>query len=140
MLQLWCYDVVADTVEEGDDRWPPEFLNSINIGGFPPHKLILKLGTPIILLRNIQPSDGLCNGTRLVCCHFQKHVIEAEIITGSNPGSRVFIPRIMMSPADTELPFILKRRQFPVQPAFAMTIRADIKLGWLISSSPCFFP
>ena len=69
---------------------------------------------------------------------FQKHVIEAEIITGNNPGSRVFIPRIMMSPADTKLPFILKRRQFPVQSAFAMTIRADIKLGWLISSSPAF--
>jgi ATP-dependent exoDNAse (exonuclease V) alpha subunit len=28
----------------------------------------------------------------------------------------------MMSPSDTELPFILKRRQFQVQSAFAMTI------------------
>ncbi|GET66150.1 ATP-dependent DNA helicase PIF1-like [Rhizophagus irregularis DAOM 181602=DAOM 197198] len=51
-----------------------------------------------------------------------KHVIEAEIITGNLPGTRVFIPRIMMSPSDTDLPFIFKRRQFPVQPTFAITI------------------
>ncbi|PKB95790.1 kinase-like protein, partial [Rhizophagus irregularis] len=52
----------------------------------------------------------------------EKHVIEAEIITGNLPGTRVFIPRIMMSPSDTDLPFIFKRRQFPVQPTFAITI------------------
>ena len=88
----------ADMAEGADDQWPTEFLNSLNIGGFPPHKLILKVGTPIILLWNIQPSNGLCDGTRLVCHFFQKHVIEAEIITGSHPGIRVFIPCIMMSP------------------------------------------
>ena len=67
----------ADTVEDADNQWPTEFLNSLTIGGLPSHKLILKVGTPIILLHNIQPSNGLCNGTRLACRFFQKHVIEA---------------------------------------------------------------
>ncbi len=75
----------ADTIEEqtnSEHQYPMEFLNSLTIGGLPPHKLSLKIGSPIILLRNINPSDGLCNGTRLVCRSFQRNVIEAEIITG----------------------------------------------------------
>jgi ATP-dependent DNA helicase PIF1 len=76
-----------------------EFFNSLTVNGLPPHKLILKSGTPIILLRNLQPNDDLCNGTRLVCRTFQKHDIETEIITGNHPGTRVFIPH-MMSPSE----------------------------------------
>jgi ATP-dependent DNA helicase PIF1 len=114
----------------------------ISIGGFPLHKLISKLGSPIIFLRNIQLSDGLCNGTRLVCRTFQKHVIEAEIITGNNPGTRVFIPRSIISPSDTGLPLDFKRCQFPVQPAFAMTINKSQRqtLNWvgLYLSTPVF--
>ncbi|CAJ0641618.1 4542_t:CDS:2 [Entrophospora sp. SA101] len=115
----------ADMVEEqaeAEHLYPVEFLNSLTIGGLPPHRLILKPGAPIILLRNISPSDGLCNGTRLVCRSFNRHVIEAEIITGKHSGNCVFLPRITMTPSNTDLPFIFKRRQFPVQPAFAMTI------------------
>ncbi|XP_021991851.1 ATP-dependent DNA helicase PIF1-like [Helianthus annuus] len=53
---------------EDDQRnfYPVEFLNSLNVSGLPPHKLHLKIGCPIILLRNIDPSHGLCNGTRLI--------------------------------------------------------------------------
>ena len=34
----------------------------------------------------------------------------------------VFLPRIQMQPTDTDYPFILKRLQFPVINAFAITI------------------
>jgi ATP-dependent exoDNAse (exonuclease V) alpha subunit len=33
-----------------------------------------------------------------------------------------FIPRIDLAPSDVNLPFVLKRRQFPIIPAYAMTI------------------
>ncbi|CAB4418715.1 unnamed protein product [Rhizophagus irregularis] len=77
---------------------------------------------PIILLRNLNPSEGLCNGTRLIVCGLQNKVIDAEIITGSHIGKRVFIPRITLSPSENSLPFTLKRLQFPVRVAFAITI------------------
>ncbi|CAB4488149.1 unnamed protein product [Rhizophagus irregularis] len=126
----------ADIIEEQtnpEHQYPIEFLNSLTIGGLPPHKLSLKIGSPIILLRNLNPSDGLCNGTRLICRSFQKHVIEAEIITGKHAGLYTFIPRITLSPSNTNFPFTLKRRQFPVQPAFAMTINKSQgqSLNWV---------
>ena len=56
----------VDTVLEPNEavNYPSEFLNSIDPSGFPPHVLQLKIGVPIILLRNINPPK-LCNGTRL---------------------------------------------------------------------------
>ncbi|EFX81539.1 hypothetical protein DAPPUDRAFT_36791, partial [Daphnia pulex] len=48
--------------------------------------------------------------------------IVAEIASGKNKGESVFLPRMSMSPTDSDLPFKLKRLQFPVLLAFAMTI------------------
>ncbi|GAB2285533.1 hypothetical protein Dimus_039708 [Dionaea muscipula] len=48
------------------NRYPTEFLNSMDPPGLPPFKLELKVGCPVILLRNISPKTGLCNGTRLM--------------------------------------------------------------------------
>lgn len=77
---------------------------------------------PIMLLRNMAPSKGLANGTRLIIHRMSHRVIDAEIMTGSHIGSRVFIPRIKLCPTDPDLPFDLERIQFPIRPAFAMTI------------------
>jgi PIF1-like helicase/DNA helicase Pif1-like protein len=101
---------------------PVEYLNSITLPGIPPHKLTLKKGSIIMLMRNLNPSLGLCNGTRLICKSFASHLIEADIVTGVHRCEKVLIPRICFIPSDTELPFDFKRRQFPIRPAFAMTI------------------
>ena len=75
-----------------------------------------------MLLRNISLTERLCNGIRLIVKEFQQHVIDAEILTGSYSGKRVFIPRIRITPSDADLPFQLVCRQFPIRLAFAMTI------------------
>ncbi|CAG8582967.1 4230_t:CDS:2 [Acaulospora morrowiae] len=75
-----------------------DFLNSLKFGGLPPHELKLKVGAPIILLRNINTTDGLCNGTRLIVRFLQRHIIEAEPITGKLTGQIIFLPRITLSP------------------------------------------
>ncbi|XP_021745359.1 ATP-dependent DNA helicase PIF1-like [Chenopodium quinoa] len=68
----------CDTVpEDRQNLYQQEFLNSLSFGGFPPHILKLKVGSPIMLLRNIDTSSGLCNGTRLICSWLRDHVIEA---------------------------------------------------------------
>ena len=88
--------------------YSPEFLRSLRIPGLSPGELKLKVGVPIMLLRNLNPSEGLCNGTRLICRGLHNKVIDAEIITGPHVGSRVFIPRILLTPSDSNLPFVLK--------------------------------
>ncbi|KAL9992859.1 putative DNA helicase [Helianthus debilis subsp. tardiflorus] len=112
--------------EAEDDHhnyYPTEFLNSLTVSGLPPHKLRLKIGCPIILLRNIDPSHGLCNGTRLICRGFQRNVIDAEIAVGQHTGKRVFLPRIPLCLSEDDMfPFKLKRKQFPIRLSFAMTI------------------
>ena len=53
-------------IDEAQQNLPEEFLNGLTPSGLPPHELILKKNCPVILLRNIDPSSGLCNDTRLI--------------------------------------------------------------------------
>ncbi|XP_071686775.1 uncharacterized protein [Rutidosis leptorrhynchoides] len=111
----------TDSMEQ-QQTYPVEYLNTLNFPGVPPHKLKLKLGQPVMLLRNLCPSAGLCNGTRLILTDFQKFVLQARIITGSHIGKTVIIPRIVLTSAQTKWPFVMQRFQFPVKPCYAMTI------------------
>ena len=45
------------------NTFPIEFLLSLTGSGLPTGELRLELGCPLILLRNLSPSRGLCNGT-----------------------------------------------------------------------------
>ncbi|CAJ0822939.1 2320_t:CDS:2 [Entrophospora sp. SA101] len=90
-----------DSIPEGKTNlYPIKYLNSI-----PSQGLTLKVNAPIMLHRNLYPVNRLCNGTRFICQQFQSQIIDTEIITGDHQE-------------DTILPFV----QFPVQPAFALTI------------------
>jgi ATP-dependent exoDNAse (exonuclease V) alpha subunit len=102
--------------------YPVEFLNSLNGNNFPQHTINLKIGVPIMLLRNLSHTDGLCNGSRLIVTHLGDRVIEARLITGSHAGNYVFIPRITLNLKSNKYPFELARRQFPIKVCYAMTI------------------
>ncbi|KAL3531638.1 hypothetical protein ACH5RR_005159 [Cinchona calisaya] len=112
-----------EALDDTHNYYQDEFLNSLTPNGLPPHKLILKENYPIMLLRNLDPAEGLCNGTRMICKGFTNKVIHAEITTGQHSEKHVFIPRIPLSPAENEgYHFQLIREQFPVRLCFAMTI------------------
>ncbi|CAN1332160.1 ATP-dependent DNA helicase PIF1 [Linum perenne] len=98
------------------------YLSSDSIPGFPDHEIKLKVGVPIILLRNIDQAAGLCNGTRMVVKLLGQWFIEAEIISGSNIGESVFLPRMTLTTEYLSLNIVLSRRQYPVAICFAMTI------------------
>jgi ATP-dependent DNA helicase PIF1 len=116
----YSFDSVHD---DSRNNFPPEFLNSITPNGLPPHILKIKINCPVILLRNLDPNKGLCNGTRLMVRAFQNNAVDAEIVGGQHAGKRVFLPRIPMSPSDDiSLPFKMIRKQFPILLSFAMTI------------------
>lgn len=99
--------------------YPVEFLNSINPSGLPPHKLVLKVNTIIMLIRNLNSNQGLVNGTRLIDRQLNEYNIVAKTI---DSGQIVIIPRIVLTPSDPTMPFSLSRKQFPIKVAFAMTI------------------
>jgi len=105
-------------------HYSPEFLSTMNPAGLPPFKLELKVGQPIILIRNMNPARGLCNGTRLIVRHLGQKFIEAEIMVGVNQGHSALFPRvpIMNSDHDIAFPIKFRRTQFPIKPAFAITI------------------
>ena len=116
-------DVAINESGYQDISMPKEYLNTINISGLPRHSLTLKIGCPIILLRNLNPSGGLCNGTRLIVTGFGERVIQAKILSGIHQGISVFIPRISISTTSSSgLPFTLRRHQYPIRVAFGMSI------------------
>ncbi|KAH7679129.1 DNA helicase protein [Dioscorea alata] len=99
-----------------------EFLNTLKFTGIPNHEITLKVGCAIMLIRNISQANGLCNGTRLIVTQLCPNIIEARIISGSNIGEKVYIPRIIMSMQNSKWPFIMCKKQFPIRLSYAMTI------------------
>ncbi|KAJ5751269.1 hypothetical protein N7533_008297 [Penicillium manginii] len=119
----------ADRAQDRPGRYQPtlteqplEYLNSINMPGLPPSKLALRVGAPIMLIRNLRQEDGLCNGTRLIITGIYHWNITARIIAGDRKGVEHTIPRIPLETTDGQLSFTLRRVQFPIRLCFAMTI------------------
>lgn len=90
--------------------YTPEFLNSIKCSEIPNHSITLKVGVPVMLLRNIDQSLGLCNGTRLIITRLGNRVIEAKVLSGKTAGEKVFIPRMTLTLSDARIPFKFQRR------------------------------
>lgn len=120
-VQLLSADSLVGNPEQLDI--PYEYLNTLSASGFPPHCLVVKPGMPMMLLRNLSAAEGLCNGTRLIAGRvLSPRLLEATIACGKNAGKHVLIPRLPLEPKDDAFPFRWVRRQFPVRPAFAMTV------------------
>ncbi|XP_031116894.1 uncharacterized protein LOC116020565 [Ipomoea triloba] len=100
-----------------------DYLHTLSPAGLPPHMLCLKKSCPVILLRNLNPCEGLCNGTRLICDAFGDHIISCVIAVGEYKGKHVLIPRIpLQTSKDDKCVIPFKRTQFPIKVCFAMTI------------------
>jgi ATP-dependent exoDNAse (exonuclease V) alpha subunit len=125
--RMYCsadsYSIESPTEHENNNI-PIEFLNSLNASGLPIAHLRLKIGRPIIILRNIDSKRGLCNGTRGTILQMTNRLLEIQLITEDHAGETALIPRITLSPSLTGLDFAIKlnRCQFPIQLVFTMTI------------------
>ena len=129
--------IMEDEVNEAAN-YQIEFLNSLDLSGMPVHNLELKIGCPLILLRNLNAPAGLCNGTRLKLIAVTQRLLTVRILNGSHEGDIAYIPRIDLINDDKVLPFKMKRRQFPVRLGFALTINKA--QGQTLSQTGIYLP
>jgi len=103
MLQHMAGEVVnvlsEDSAEDDDNNvYPLEFLNSLTSALLSPYKLEIKIGTPVMVIRNIALRDGVCNETwRLTVTAIGRRVIQGRILIGDFAGYQVFVPRIVFT-------------------------------------------
>ena len=119
LTELHSSDELIDKHQEF--LYPVEFLNSIRPQGLPLHSIAVKLGCPVMLIRNLNPKKGLCNGTRLIVTYVSKHLIKATIQNGTHVGEEAWIPRVKLATNESS-PAQFTRLQFPISLAFAITI------------------
>jgi ATP-dependent DNA helicase PIF1 len=104
-------------------KWPEELLNKQQPKGLPQHRLRLKEGCPIMLLRNLNLTKGLVNGARFVITHIGNYSLKCKFIGNEDRrGEEVCIPRIHLRSEDGKHGFGFLRRQFPIRLAFSMTV------------------
>ena len=89
--------------EEDATNYPPEFHHSLTPSGMPPHILNLKAGAMVMLLRNLNIKEGLCNGTRLMVKRLHHHVMDADMLLGPHKSKQVLIPRLVLAPHHLKL-------------------------------------
>ena len=107
-----------ETLLKNDSDYSPEILHSFTPSGFPAARLTLKIGCPIMVLCNLQPCEGVCNGSRGIVTRISTHILEVLLFNGTT----VLVPRIKLISADLDIPFKLCQLQFLICLSFTMTI------------------
>lgn len=133
-----------DSITDDDcNNYPVEFLNTLCSGGMSLHELHIKKDCPVILLRNLDPSSGLCNGTRLICKELFPNMIQCQIATGFHQGQHVLLPRIILRPSSSlNYPFHFECKQFPIKLSSVMMINKSqgqtLQQVGIYLREPCF--
>jgi hypothetical protein len=70
----------SDELINPDDfqRYNYEYLNSLSPSGLPNHRLFIKPGMPLMLMRNLNPKMGLCNGTVDLSTSSQESLVRVQ--------------------------------------------------------------
>jgi hypothetical protein len=105
-----------------DDDFPLNSAQDLTPSGYPPHRLRLKVGAIVILLKNWSLAEGLCNGTRLRVDNCYEHSIRCTILTGPQAGEQFTFCRTTFNPTYESDHVLLQRFQFPFRLAFSITI------------------
>src|SRR5258707_8496541 len=123
-------------------HFPVELFNEINWGFLSLAKLEVKKGCPVMVLKNLDAANGVCNGSRGILTRYSNRVLEMRLLSGEQAGQTVFIPRAANQPGEEDVPFKFTRHQFPIRLCFSMTINKSqgktVKFVGLDLSSPAF--
>ncbi|XP_076930208.1 uncharacterized protein LOC143594905 [Bidens hawaiensis] len=114
------YDYIDGNVDP--TLYSTKLLNGLKIPRLPNYQLILKVGVPVMLLKNIDQQKGLCNGTRLQVVSLGAWLIEVKILYKINADETISIPRIALTLSDKNMAFKFTRQQYPLSVCFAMNV------------------
>jgi ATP-dependent DNA helicase PIF1 len=102
-------------------------MNAYRNSCFPDPIIQLKVGAPVMLIRNLSPAEGLVNGTRLIVTDIttvdNAKCVECIILNGVSTGKKALFHRIdFHHDFEDSCPIDFVCRQFPLHLCFAMTI------------------
>ncbi|CAO4381012.1 unnamed protein product [Caenorhabditis nigoni] len=119
----------------------PSVFESQTPSEMPPHRLKLKIGAQVVLLRNISVEQGLCNGTRLTVEKFGDVVIHFTFKNPTRSPATAFLQRLLLTPTGKRSNSCgIKRLQYPIRLAYACRINKSqgqtlSKCGLVLHSS-----
>ena len=102
---LWAVDHALDpeSLLKSDTDYSPEVLHGFTPSGFLAAHLVLKIGCPVMVPCNLQPREGVCNGSRGIVTRISTQILEVQLFNGST----VLIPCIKLISTDLDVPFKL---------------------------------
>jgi len=104
------------------NNFPEEYAFNETPNNYPPHRLFLKIGAIVILLKNWSVSEGLCNGTRMTVVEIHHNYIKCSIKYGPNKDKVFAFTKTVFNMDQKKVTDLIIRTQFPFRLAFAMTI------------------
>lgn len=119
----------------------PGLLHKLNPVGLPPHRLRIKVGSVVSLLRDLNTSSQLSKSQHLRVLRVEKERLECLVLDGQLEGTKALLTRVPF-PAkyrnDVQYPF--QRTQFPIRVATDFTPasipREAPALGFKLPSVP----
>ncbi len=125
------------------DCYPSEYVYSLVIHGCPPAMLPLKIKARYMIMRNLNLPD-VCNGIMAELINFTRFNCSLKLLSGPGKGKIVCLPRCTFYVASevSGLPFNFKRRQFPITPAYCLSVHKSqgqsLKVVGLVGDSDAF--
>ena len=151
----YCLDQIAvealnvaasdDMSENRDlDSYPLDYIASLQLHGAPPAVLQLKCGARYMIVKNYDHQRGVVNGTLCELMTCSRHLLQVRLLTGTQEGRIIVLPRcsFAISPENSGLPFAFTRVQFPIIPAYCVTVHKaqgqTLEAAGLFFEQDCF--
>ncbi len=135
----------ADSYVDCSDRdaFPPDYVESVPMKGAPPYLIQLAVGAKYMCIKNIDVQRGIINGTMLRLISIGRRVLQFQIVSGRSTGSIESLTKVMftITPEASGLPFTILRRQFPIIPAYCLSVhkaqgQSLLEVGIIFESDP----